>query len=469
MDYRTFDNEKVIRSGAGETEQFDFVGRLENLPMPYFQADSRDSLSNIAIFGIWNNYLVKKRHLSGPPVLVKSLELEAPWFPVWPPPSHSGIFFKAPGLEVEASGGEAYTRAVLERFVSRAFRRPATKAEIDRYMSFWKSTKDDAENYHQSVKEVLVAVLCSPNFLFVVDQENPDNQSADNAEHNLASKLSYFLWNSPPDQTLTDLAQKRRLAEQKLAQVDRMLDDPKVWRMIRTFAYEWLRIDRHENVQTNISEYSDFTRFVKSDMAEETFQFFHHVLKENRPVTDLIDSDYALLNQNLAEFYGVEGVVGSQFRPVSVDRELHRGGLLSQGAFLSGHSDGRQAHPIKRAVWLKEKILGETPPPPPPNVPDLDPETPGFEKMTLKQQLELHRDKPSCLNCHQKIDPYGVVFQNYDAVGRYQTKIDGKTIDAKSVLPDGTSVDGIEEIKQYILDRKQDEFLTALVEHLLSE
>jgi len=468
MDYRTFDESKIVKTGGEEIEQIDFIGRLENLPLPYYDPNSTNPLANIATFGIWNNYLVKSRADSGPPVMIKSVEIEAPWYPVWPPPSHTEIFFKAAELDEGASGSEAYTRAVLERFVSRAFRRPATPAEIDRYVSFWKATKDDAENYHQSVKEVLVAVLCSPNFLFVIDQANSDDPNADDAQLWLASKMSYFLWNSPPDQRLTSLAAQGKLAEGKLEEVDRMLDDPKVWRMIRTFAREWLRIDRHENIQTNVDKYPDFSRFVKSDMAEETFQFLHHVLNENRPVTDLIDSDYAMLNQNLAEFYGVKNVIGSHFRAVSLDPKRHRGGLLSQGAFLSGHSDGSQAHPIKRAVWLKEKILGEIPPPPPPNVPDLDPETPGFEDLTLKQQLELHRDKPSCLNCHQKIDPYGVVFQNYDAVGRYQTKIGGNPVDAKSVLPDGTEVDGIDEIKQYILENKHDQFLTALVEHLFA-
>ena len=468
MDYGTFDESKIVKLGDEKIEQLDFIGRLEDLPMPYYDTDSSDPLANIAIFGVWNNYLVKSRADSGPPVMIKSVEIEAPWFPVWPPPSHTKIFFKTPELDSGESGAESYTRAVLERFVSRAFRRPATPAEIDRYISFWNATKDDADNYHQSVKEVLVAVLCSPNFLFVIDQASSDGPNTSDAQFRLASKMSYFLWNSPPDQSLMALAKQGKLAEQKLGQVDRMLDDPKVWRMIRTFAQEWLRIDRHENIQTDVSKYPDFSRFVKSDMAEETFQFLYHVLKEDHPVSELIDSDYALLNQNLAEFYGVEGVIGSHFRPVSLNPELHRGGLLSQGAFLSGHSDGSQAHPIKRAVWLKEKILGETPPPPPPNVPDLDPETPGFEKLTLKQQLELHRDKPSCLNCHQKIDPYGVVFQNYDAVGRYQVKIEGKPVDAKSVLPDGTVVDGIDEMKQYILQNKRDEFLTSLVEHLFA-
>ncbi len=469
MDYRTFDDSKTLSETVGEFKQLDFVGRLENLPMPFYDADSADPLANIAIFGLWNDYLVKDRADSGPPVLLKSVEIEAPWFPVWPPKSHTDVFFPASELDTHVTpNGEAYTRAILDRFVSRAFRRPATPAEIDRYLEFWKATKDDAENYHQSVKEVLVAVLCSPNFLFLVDSIDTEEASTEALQSQLASKMSYFLWNSPPDETLVNLAREGELVRQKVEQVDRMLDDPKVWRMVRTFAREWLRLDRHENIQTNVQLYPEYTRFVKSDMAEETYHFLHHVLTEDRPAMDLIDSDYAMLNQNLAEFYGIEDVIGSHFRAVSLDSTRHRGGLLSQGAFLCGHSDGSQAHPIKRAVWLKEKILGETPPPPPPNVPDLDPEKPGFAKLTLKQQLELHRDKPSCLNCHQKIDPYGVVFQNYDAVGRYQAKMDGKPVDAKSVLPDGTEVDGIDEMKQYILEKKQDQFLTALVEHLFA-
>ncbi|MGB1020951.1 MAG: DUF1588 domain-containing protein, partial [Flavobacteriaceae bacterium] len=176
----------------------------------------------------------------------------------------------------------------------------------------------------------------------------------------------------------------------------------------------------------------------------------------------------AMLNQNLAEFYGVEGVSGNAFRPVPLEEKKQRGGLLSQGSFLTGHSDGVQAHTIKRAVWLKEKILGDQPPPPPPNVPQLDPETPGFEKLSLKEQLFLHRNKASCMDCHQKIDPYGVVFENYDATGRFHLISNGTLIDAKSQLPDGTEVIGIEGIKDYILQFKKDEFTKALVENLFA-
>lgn len=183
---------------------------------------------------------------------------------------------------------------------------------------------------------------------------------------------------------------------------------------------------------------------------------------------NFIDSDFAMLNQNLAEFYGIEGVEGNEFRPVTLNKNQKRGGLLSQGSFLSGHSDGVQAHPIKRAVWLKEKILGDHPPAPPPNVPELDPETPGFENLTLKEQLFLHRNKVSCMDCHQKIDPYGVVFENYDAVGRFRLTAKEKPIDAKSKLPDGTEIDGIQGIKDYILELKKDNFTKSLVENLFA-
>ncbi|GAL80423.1 hypothetical protein-transmembrane prediction [Algibacter lectus] len=179
-------------------------------------------------------------------------------------------------------------------------------------------------------------------------------------------------------------------------QIERMVDDERITRMIHSFSYEWLRLDRHKSMDTDVGMYRDYTRFVKEDMFKETYEFIQHILKNDLSIMNFIDSDFAMLNQNLAEFYGIDGVKGNEFRPVTLPKEEHRGGLLSQGSFLNGHSDGVQAHPIKRAVWLKEKILGDSPPPPPPNVPELATDTPGFEKMTLKEQLFLHRNKTSC-------------------------------------------------------------------------
>jgi hypothetical protein len=264
------------------------------------------------------------------------------------------------------------------------------------------------------------------------------------------------------------LASEGSLRKELEEQVDRMIRNPKITEMIRSFSYEWLRLDRHKNMDVNVNEYDDYTRFVKEDMLKETYAFVQYVLENNLSILNFIDSDFAMLNQNLAEFYGIEGVKGNEFRPVQLEKEAHRGGLLSQGSFLSGHSNGVQAHPIKRAVWVKEKILGDHPPPPPPNVPELDPDTPGFENLNLKEQLFLHRNKASCMDCHQKIDPYGVVFENYDAVGRYQLAVNDKTIDSKSILPDGTEIEGIQGIKDYILKLKKDNFTRSLVENLFA-
>jgi hypothetical protein len=192
------------------------------------------------------------------------------------------------------------------------------------------------------------------------------------------------------------------------------------------------------------------------------------VVRRDLSIFTLIDSRFAMLNQNLAEFYGIDGVAGGHFRPVPVAPELGRGGLLSQGAFLTGHSDGRQAHPIKRAVWLKERILGDPPPAPPPNVPDLDPETPGFEHLTLEEQLEVHRDKPSCADCHAGIDPYGIVFEGYDGVGLRVQERNGKPVDARTTLPDGTEIEGVDELKAWLLESASESFAASLVEHLFA-
>ena len=461
MDYRTFDSSKQVKGSIGEVQTLEFIGRLENLPLPYFDTASKDKLGNITILGLWNDYLVKSRKSSGPPVVVKSIEVEAPYIPNWPPKSHQQIFFDPQGSKLEY-GSDAYTREVLNRFSSRAFREKLADKELDRYFNFWKSTKADHPTYEASVKEVLVALLCSPRFLYLVDPAD------DNAQFKLASKLSYFLWNSPPDAETLELAEAGSLKKSLPDEVKRLLDSPNSRHMIRAFAYDWLRIDRLDNMQPNVSRYPSFTRFVKADMAEETYQFLDYLLENNLSIDNLIESDFAMLNQNLAEFYSIKGVKGNQFRAVKLDPAANRGGLLSQGAFLTGHSDGTDAHPIKRAVWLKEKILGDPPPPPPPNVPELDPDTPGFDEMTLKEKLELHRDKVSCRSCHAKIDPYGIVFEAFDATGRFHSKRKSKPIDVTSTLPDGTTIDGVAEMKAYILKRKHREFATAFVEHLFA-
>ncbi len=459
MDYRTFGEPLKVSSAPGKFEEFVFRERLENLPIPEIDLNDTEILSNIMILGLWNNYLVKDNRHSGPPLMIRSIEFEAPYYEQWPSKSYTSIFFDSENKDNK----EAYTREVIERFAEKAFRRPVRPNELKLYMDFWKEVKDQYPRYEDGVKEALVAVLCSPGFIYL---QNPKTE--EDLEFVLASRLSYFLWNSPPDDRLIQLAKEGELKDNLEDEVERMISDPKIWNMVRTFSNEWLRVDRQESMSTNVNEYPDFSRFVKADMQQETYHFIHKVLTEDLSIKNFINSDFAMLNQNLAEFYGIEGVSGNEFRAVQLEKDMIRGGLLSQGAFLNGHSDGTQAHPIKRGVWLKAKILGDEPPPPPPNVPELDPETPGFDQMTLKEQLIVHREKPSCMDCHKKIDPYGIVFENYDAAGRFQKMAMQKPIDASVVLPDKTEVVGIEGIKHYLLEKKSDDFTTSLVKHLFA-
>ncbi|MEM9381079.1 MAG: DUF1592 domain-containing protein [Planctomycetota bacterium] len=465
MDYREFGGAEIVRAPRGAAETYSFVGRLENLPIPEPESGDTEILSGFLLLGVWNDFLIKDRRSPGPPLLIEEIEVEAPYFPAWPPASHTSIFVSTEG----AADEEARAREVLLHFMARAFRDWDVEADVDLYLDFWRAVRPEVETFEESVLETLVAVLCSPRFLFLVEPERSgDTPGAPASQAALAARLSYFLWNGPPDEELRSLAFWGRLEDRLEEQVDRMLDDPRSRRFVDAFAHEWLRLDRLDNMTIDPDMYPAFTRFVKRDMREETLSFVHRVLTDDLSLMTLVDSDFAMLNQNLAEFYGVEGVAGPHFRPVDVPRELGRGGLLSHGAFLAGHSDGQEPHPIKRAVWLKERILGDPPPPPPPNVPDLDAEAPEMKGLTLQEQLALHRDSPSCRDCHAGIDPYGVAFERYDAVGLLRDERKGRAIDASVVLPDGTEVDGVGDLKAYLAGPARGAFVASLVEHLFA-
>ncbi len=476
MVYATFGKSQEVHATDG-WQTYEFTDRLENMPIPEPESGDNEVLSGFLLIGLYNDHLVKSRGATGPPLLVRSIEVEAPYHPVWPPRSHTDIFIDAP----ERPGGEApdevaYTRLVLERFLTRAFRRPVSAGEVERYLGFWRELRGDVadggDGYEDAVREVLVAALCSPNFLFLAE---PVDTAADHAtatallaEPALATRLSFFLWNSPPDSDLGDLAAAGQLRASLPQQLERLLDDPRAARFVRSFTREWLRLDRLENIAVDVDRFPKFTRFVKRDMAEETYGFVAEVLRTDASILQFVDADFTMLNQNLAEFYGITGVAGPQFRRVPVTAAQRRGGLLSQGAFLAGHSDGSSPHPIKRAVWLKKQLLGDEPPPPPPNVPRLDPNEPGAAGLTLAQQLERHRDSASCRDCHKGIDPYGLAFENYNAVGLFETIRAGKPVDASTTLPDGTAIDGIDALKRWLLDEQADVLARAFVEHLFA-
>lgn len=462
MDSKHFAGVQKMDTPINKFKTYTFRGRLENLPVPQVDLNEHSSLANIMVLAVWNGDFVKNKKQRGSRIQVSEVEFEAPFFETWPPQSYTKIFFDS----ANKSNPEIYAKEILELFIARAFRRPAQANEVELYYSFWKSIRADYPRFEAGVQEALVAVLSSPKFIYLA-RSNDKQKTANEKQYELASRLSYFLWDSPPDAQLNELASKQQLHKSLSQEIKRMIDDDRSWRFVENFCDQWLKLYRHKEMQVDIRSHPSFTRFVKTDLASETHHYMRHVLRQDMSITKLISSDFTIINQNLAEFYGIPDVVGTEFRVVKVAPELQRGGLLTQGSFLSGHSDGRQAHPIKRAVWVMERILGESPPPPPPNVPELDPREAKNRRLSIAKQLAAHRDSVSCRICHKKLDPYGLVFEDYNGAGLLN-KNAGKNPDTSVELPDGASINGVAEMKAYIVDSQRDTFTRSLVEHLLA-
>ena len=470
MEYRTFDDSKPLKAPIGEREVLEFRGRLENLPLPAIDQNDTTSLANMAVMGLWNDAFAANSKDQSNPIIIHSIEFEGPYLESWPTKSHNAIF-----IDSANKGNHAvYAREIFSYFMSKAYRRRATDEEVDRVWKFWKETYATAESFEHSIQESLIVVLCSPNFLYLVE---PDQEAGALSDFELASRLSYFLWNSMPDDELFYLAANGKLRDELEAQVERMLQDERAWSFIESFTSQWLDVASLERVEINIDLYPKFNRFVKSDMVQETLHFVREVLIKDLPVVNFIDSDFVMVNQNLSQFYGIPGIQGTEFRPVAVDRNKQRGGLLSQGSFLAGHSSGSDSHPIKRGVWLIEKILDDPPPPAPPNVPQIDTENPDLIKLSMKEQLEIHRNNDSCRDCHQKIDPWGVAFEGYDAVGLLRNRVrkqdpDGRFFEVDFVtdseLENGRKLNGIADLKNYLASEREEDVIRSVVKHLLS-
>ncbi|MBB73110.1 MAG: hypothetical protein CMJ75_01210 [Planctomycetaceae bacterium] len=461
MDSEPFDQTRRLPTPLNHFATYQFVGRLENLPVPQVDLNEQSSLANILVLAVWNGDFVKQLQRTGTRIQIRQIEFEAPYFATWPPASHQKIFIDSP----QRGRPTVYAEEVITRFMSEAFRRPLHAGEATPYLNFWKAIRSDYDHFEESISEVLVAVLCSPKFLYLAEAAERDKTPIQE-ELELASRLSYFLWNGPPDERLKQLAQRKALRRGLSEELPRLLADPRSWNFVEAFCDQWLRLDRLQAMRVNVRKHPSFTRFVKADLARETYHFVRHALCENLNLFTLIDSDFVIVNQNLAEFYGLPDVRGTQFRVVPIAPETPRGGLLTQAAFLSGHSDGNQGHPVKRAVWLMERILGQAPPPPPPNVPALPVENPSKRNQSIAEQLATHRANISCRNCHKKLDPYGLVFEDYNGAGLLHRK-PGSSPDTQVVLPDGHTVNGVGEMVQHILTEQRHAFRSSLIEHLM--
>jgi len=264
---------------------------------------------------------------------------------------------------------------------------------------------------------------------------------------------------------LIDLAAKGRLSKKRvlIRQTKRMLADPKHKRFSERFVRQWLDLELLDLLNVNDDVYPEFDDALKEAMKQEPVAFFEELLQDDRSVLDFIHADYTMVNERLAQHYAISGVYGPDFQKVPLGSEVNRGGLLTQAGLLAMNSDGKDSNPLQRGIWLLEKVLNDPPPPPPPSVPEIDLADPEVLKMTLKERMEDHRDDPACFSCHAKIDPWGIAFENFDAVGSWRTESEGKGIDASSFLFNQQELDGVDGVKRFLLANRQDQFARAIV------
>ncbi|MEQ9406522.1 MAG: DUF1592 domain-containing protein [Fuerstiella sp.] len=390
-------------------------------------------------------------------VLIDYIEISAPFFEQWPPQTHTNIFIHSDNRNDE----QKYGREVLSRFLRLVWRRPVTSSEVEQFMALFAKYRPGFSSFEDAMVEVLATALATPEFLYLTQRSSSDSAESPGtiSDLELASRLSIFLWSSIPDDELLQLAEQGRLSDPGVlaAQIERMLADPRSRRFSQNFVQQWLGLEGLDSV-VHVTDSS-----LKQAMQEEPVAFFDEVLRHNRSIMDFIHSDYAVVNERLAAHYGIPNVYGPHFRSVPIDPQVNRGGLLTGAAMLTMNSDGTDSHPLKRGVWMLERILDDPPPPPPPNVPQVDLTDPEILKMTLKERIADHRNKPACHSCHSRIDPWGIAFENYDALGAYRTRIKSMPVDAASELFNGQTLAGMDGLKQYLLTDRQDQFARAMV------
>jgi hypothetical protein len=364
----------------------------------------------------------------------------------------------------------ACARKIVGDFARRAFRRPVSAAEVDKYTRLVSLAQAQGDPFEEGLCLSLQAILVSPHFLFRIEQE-PKTAAAAAAypisQYELATRLSYFLWSSMPDAELTRCAEQGTLRKPEVlaAQVRRMLKDPKSRALVENFGGQWLELRKLEAAKPDPVRFTDWDEYLRLSMRRETEEFLVHLLRENGSILDLLDADYSYLNERLARFYGIPGVKGTEFRKVSL-AGTPRGGILTQASVLTVSSYSTRTSPVLRGRWVLENVLNAPPPPPPPGVPTLDENKVG-QSASLRQQLEAHRVNPTCASCHSRMDPLGFGLENFDAIGAWRTA-DGKfPIDASASLPDGRTFRGPGELKKVLLGDR-DAFTRGMTEKLLT-
>jgi hypothetical protein len=446
----------------------------------------------------------------GPGLAVQWVDVEGPLHDTWPPESHRRIFGNLPQrpaptfnypqrVEVVSSNPEADAHRILRAFARRALRRTVTGADLKPFKALVQKKLAQKQSFEQVVRVGLLAILVSPDFLFLRHKVGVRRGRETHAERRtarlaraalddfaLASRLSYFLWSTMPDQELLALASRNKLHEPDTLrrQVERLLKDPKAAAFTTGFVDQWLGLRDIDFTEPSHILYPEFDDMLKASMLREAHLFFAEVLKNDLNLTHFVASDFAMLNGRLARHYGIPNVEGWTFRKVSLPKDSHRGGVMTMGAVLKVTANGTTTSPVTRGVWVLERILGTPPPRPPADVPAIEPDTRGAT--TIRQQLAKHRQVASCAACHAKIDPPGFALESYDVIGgwrdHYRTSgngqavtVDGRRmpylkgpkVDPADVLPDGRRFRNIDELKQLLL-KDRDQLARALTVKLVT-
>ncbi len=406
-----------------------------------------------------------------PRLRIESIEIEGPIQKEWPPPSHKALFFD--GDKRQDIG---YAKEIFTRFLPRAYRRPVTKQEIEDVVDFVEKMMTVSKlSFHDAMRAGLQRVLCAPGFLYLQEPSAGQSQRRPLTDHELANRLSYFLWSTMPDEELLTLANAGKLRNPVVAaaQAKRMLADPKAEQLVRNFGGQWLSVRNYSSVQP-AAEYRDYDKVLEAASRHEPYAFFAEILNNNLPITSFIDSDFVVVNERLAKHYGIAGVKGPEFRRVAIKLEHHRGGVLGMAGLMTFLADGTRTLPMRRGTWVLRELFNDPPNDPPPNAGEIQPNTAG-KNLTVRERLELHRNNDICASCHSKLDPYGLALENYDAIGKWRERFNGEgfrgnqgpLLNVTGTLHDGTRFTTLEEYKAGLMKQK-DKFARAFSVKLLT-
>jgi hypothetical protein len=430
---------------ASELRKFIFEGSMANFPNPDVERNNVNYIAGLREIGVRSEYTDGRPRSR---LLVESVEFEGPFYEAWPPKAHQRIFHSQDPSEV------------IHEFAERAFRRPLSSAEGAFLMGVYEDAFGRTGDFQQSVRDTLLVILTSPQFLFIIE-ESKGPESEELTPHELASKLSFFLWNAPPDARLLALASEGRLAGMLDSELERMIRDARFLQCMQPFVSQWLRLEKLDTVETDRKLFPRLTRDTKSQLREEPMYFMTHLVRQNLPLRHLVHSDFIMANEVVAHYYGLgpRAESGFDFQPVR-HHDSHLGGLLTQAGILAGLSNGRDANPIKRGAWFARAIIAEPPADPPPNVPALAED---HKNLPLRAQLERHRDQEGCAKCHRGIDPWGLPFEGYDAGGRWKN---GPSVDTFSTLPDQTQINDLGALQDYLAADRMDQIAFGFLKHL---